>query len=232
MASLDELYGDFRLRVESHGWERPIDFQSVAEDLKPEIEYILRRRALAVALHTDEIFSKFSKAAGIYQDTALRLYLLLTCIEIIGELHRGDRFYPFGIWLNVKKGCASKKRNEILQKLFPENSATIETPDRFLRIIKKFHRHYLDIHGFATHFYVFFNECLDSQLRTWILEQCWVYEDDPLTPWAALHMVEPGYSYNNTAELQRLTAARKNVGQPQDRQTAQENRACLSTNSK
>ena len=209
MASLDELYRDFQARVESHGWARSVDFEALPEGLQPQIERILRRRALAVALHTDEIFSKIQKAAGVYQDTALRLYLLLTCIEIIGEMYRGDSFYPFDTWLKIKQGPVAKERKGILDHLFSKSGGNIDTPGRVLKAVKMIHRRYQDVYGFATHFHVFFHECLDSALRTWIAQHCWVYEDDPLTSWAALHLVELGYSYTHTPELQRLTDSRR-----------------------
>lgn len=63
MASLDELYRDFQARAESHGWARPVDLEALPAGVQPRIERVLRRRALAVVLHTDEIFSKFQKAA-------------------------------------------------------------------------------------------------------------------------------------------------------------------------
>jgi hypothetical protein len=209
MASLDELYRDFQARSESYGWARPIDLDAMHGRVHPRIERVLRRRALAVALHTDEIFSKIQKATGVYQDTALRLYLLLTCIEIIGEMYRGDSFYPFETWLKINKGAVAKERKGILDQQFSERGGDIDTSERLLEAVGTIHRRYKDIYGFATHFYVFFQECLDSSVRTWIAQHCWVYEDNPLTPWAALHLVEPGYSYTRTPELRRLTDSRR-----------------------
>lgn len=209
MASLEELYRNFHDRVKNHGWTAPASLTTLPGSLQRKIERILRRRALAVALHTDEMFSNVQKAAGLYQDTAVRLYLLLTCIEIIGEMYRGDTFYPFGTWLETKKDSITKERNELLDQVLWQSDGRIDSSDHLLNAVRSIHRFYQEIHGFATHFYVFFRECLDGSLRSWIAQHCWVYKDNPLTIWAGLHLVGPGYSHTRTPELQRLTNARR-----------------------
>lgn len=54
-----------------------------------------------------------------------------------------------------------------------------------------------------------FTEILDKETREWIAVRCWVYVDDPVEEWDALHLVKLGFNEASSVGHRRLSDARK-----------------------
>lgn len=53
------------------------------------------------------------------------------------------------------------------------------------------------------------SKMLDSDLQNWLTDHCWVYRDDPVEEWGAMHLVTASFREDRTPEHARLTKARK-----------------------
>ena len=67
-----------------------------------------------------------------------------------------------------------------------------------------------------------FTNILDLETQLWIATHCWIYKDDPLEDWDALHLVTVGYNESITAGHVRLTDARKHWNMLTQRQRLEE----------
>lgn len=113
-----ELFNSVKEDIASKGWGDVPDLNTLDDTGKKIIELILKRFALAKALQTDEHQSPINREAGYYQDTALRLYLLLTCMEILGRLGSDNLFVDFSSWLITKKSPIKEERDKFVEDLF------------------------------------------------------------------------------------------------------------------
>ena len=208
MKSLDALYTSFRARCEALGWPSPTDLGALSPDRQSQLDRLLRRLALASALQTDDPFPPLERSAGPSQVSALRLYLLLTCVDQLAQAWRTDRFLDFKDWLAIHDEEVATQRIRALEAALGDSGGKIESVQALSTVVTSTYDEYKRVHGFRTSFYRFFQECLDPDLRDQIVAQCWVYRDNPLVPWGALHLVQAGYNERRTPDLARLSDAR------------------------
>ena len=208
MESLDTLYASFRARCEARGWPSPTDLGTLSPDRQYQFDRLLRRMALASALQTDDLFPPLERTAGPSQGSALRLYLLLTCVDQLARVWRTDRFLIFKNWLETHDNVTTTQRTEALKVALSASGGTIESVQALSKAVITVYEQYKRVHGFRTNFYMFFQECLDPGLRDQIAAQSWVYRDEPFVRWDALHLVQEGYNERRTPDLARLSDAR------------------------
>lgn len=210
MPDTEDLYSNFRQRLTKEGsGDLPV-WPEVVESKRDQVGLVLARLALSRALHTDEPISQLDREAGLWQGTAVRLYLYLTCLEMLGQLAGDSRYHSYSNWLGAKRGPSAEQRKDACQEAIREQGGAIISCESLAKALVAVHDAHLSHHGFRTNFHAFFDKCLDRNLITEIVEKCWVFEKCPEVCFAALHLVQPGYTSTNSDSpaLARLADAR------------------------
>lgn len=198
----DDQYERFSSDCEKILGRCPPSSERISEEMLSSVKLVLRRLALAQALHSDEAFSDINRSAGYFEDTALRLYLLLTCVELVGRL-RKPPFRDFRSWIGAKKNASPARTHILADRL---SKAPIATNEQALELVIGLHDAYLAEHGFRTYFLRFFTEQLDDNVRLEIATKIWVYRGDPAFA-GSIFVVEEGY-WEAAERLQPLVTAR------------------------
>lgn len=204
-----DIFKSVKEDIAERGWGEIPDLDTLDDTKKEEMELILRRLALAKVLQSDTHSSEINKAAGSFEDSALRLYLLLTCVEILGRLGAESKYVDFSRWLNTKKDPIKKSRNEFIDELVLKYEAEPNSKEKLLILTTEIHDNYKTTHGFRSNFYIFFNNCIDSEMRALICENIWIYKDNPLIPFASLDTIGTDFNDTSQPELEQLTNSRR-----------------------
>lgn len=137
-----------------------------------KFDRVISRLKMSELLHTDEPFDQFSEAGGGMQ-TALRIYLISTTFDMLGQT---NEFLTFKSWLNVNKK-KGKYKHEAVQRTNKLNELLtrgIKSEDDLLNAIQEMHTDYLQNHGMGNAFQIFFSKILTQDDRNEILKFIWI----------------------------------------------------------
>lgn len=140
---------------------------------------------------------------------SLRIQLLLTCINSLGEISRTDTPLSFLSWLDTSNSVTIKSiREEAINKTI-NSIGYIDDEKKAVKLIKSVFAQYKLNNSVESNFFSFFTDAIDNDTQNKIASNNWIYQDNPLEKWASLQNVKEGYSNTTTIENKRLTNARK-----------------------
>lgn len=200
-----ELFEEFLTECDVENFEKGISQFSEADSYVYNL--ILRRMKLAENLRDEEVFTTVNKGVGLFEEGALRLHLLLGCIEVIARLMGKSNFIDYNSWLSANKSAYVEERASVSI----DDTATQE------QVAHAYHQEYLKLHGVKNHFYRFFHECLTDEDKKALLNACWVMKKRPLPHLYDLQSV--GTEIDNTNESLNEAALERTKWNNLDKET-------------
>lgn len=177
--------------------------------LQNKLQFVLRRVNLAKSFADDDITKWINASNESYELNALRTSLLLSAINLLGEINRSDVPPSFLSWLDTSNSVTTKSiREEAINKAI-NSVGVIDDQKKAVKFIKSVFAQYKLTNSVESNFFSFFTDALDDETKTSIAANCWIYQDNPLEKWANLQSIKEGYSNTNTPENKRLTNSRK-----------------------
>ena len=177
--------------------------------LQNKLQFVLRRVNLSKSLQDDDISKWINASNETYELSALRTYLLLSCVNMIGEIGRLDTPITFLSWLDTSNSVTTKNiREESISKAI-NSVGVVDDQQKAVKLIKSVFAQYRLTNSVDSNYFTFFTDALDNSTQNWIATNCWIYQDNPLEKWANLQNVKEGYSNISSTENKRLTNARK-----------------------
>ncbi|MCL6495573.1 MAG: hypothetical protein K6T54_12440 [Ignavibacterium sp.] len=212
---IDKVTEEYELSVEKittskmHEVEQFPNWDRIDRSLQIKIQSILRRINLANTLTEEEVTKWITVTNEAFEVSALQTYLLLTCLNMLGELNKVDPPLSFLAWLDTSNSSSIKSlRDEAITKSI-NSIGSIDDQAKAVKLIKSVFAQYRLNNSIESNFFYFFTDALDSETQNWISSNCWIYQDNPLEKWANLQNVKEGYSNLTSPENKRLTNARK-----------------------
>ncbi|MDY0083716.1 MAG: hypothetical protein RBR74_11095, partial [Ignavibacteriaceae bacterium] len=177
--------------------------------LQNKIQFVLKRLSLAKSLQDDEVSKWINTSNEPYELSALKTYLLLSCINMLGEVSRTDNPISFLAWLDTSNSVTTRSiREESISKAI-SSVGIIDDQKKAVKFLKSVFAQYKLTNSVDSNYFSFFTDALDSETQNWISSNCWIYQDNPLEKWANLQNVKEGYNNLTSAENKRLTNSRK-----------------------
>ncbi len=177
--------------------------------LQNKLQFVLRRVNLSKSLQDDDISKWMGATNEVYELNALRTYLLLSAVNLIGEIIRVDTPMTFLSWLDTSNSITTRSiREESISKAI-NSVGVVDDQKKAVKLIKSVFAQYKLTNSVDSNYFSFFTEAIDSETQNWIATNSWIYQDNPLEKWANLQNVKEGYSNLTSAENKRLTNARK-----------------------
>lgn len=212
---IDKVTEEYELSVEKittskmHEVEQLPNWDRIDRSLQIKIQSVLRRINLANTLTEEEVTKWITVTNESFEVSALQTYLLLTCLNMLGELNKVEPPLSFLAWLDTSNSSSIKTlRDEAITKSINSIGA-IDDQAKAVKLIKSVFAQYRLNNSIESNFFYFFTDALDSDTQNWISSNCWIYQDNPLEKWANLQNVKEGYSNLTSPENKRLTNARK-----------------------
>lgn len=177
--------------------------------LQNKLQYVLRRVSLSKSFQDDDVAKWINASNESYELSALRTYLLLSCVNMIGEIKRAETPMTFLSWLDTSNSVTTKSiREESISKAI-NSVGVVDDQKKAVKLIKSVFAQYRLTNSVDSNYFSFFTDALDHDTQNWIASNCWIYQDNPLEKWANLQNVKEGYSNLASAENKRLTNSRK-----------------------
>lgn len=212
---IDKVTEEYELSVEKittskmHEVEQLPNWDRIDRSLQIKIQSVLRRINLANTLTEDDVKKWITVTNESFEVSALQTYLLLTCLNMLGELNKVEPPLSFLAWLDTSNSSSIKSlRDEAITKSINSIGA-IDDQTKAVKLIKSVFAQYRLNNSIESNFFYFFTDALDQDTQNWISSNCWIYQDSPLEKWANLQNVKEGYSNLTSPENKRLTNARK-----------------------
>lgn len=212
---IDKVTEEYELSVEKittskmHEVEQLPNWDRIDRSLQIKIQSVLRRINLANTLTEEEVTKWITVSNETFEVSALQTYLLLTCLNMLGELNKVEPPLSFLAWLDTSNSSSIKTlRDEAITKSI-NSIGSIDDQAKAVKLIKSVFAQYRLNNSIESNFFYFFTDALDSDTQNWISSNCWIYQDNPLEKWANLQNVKEGYSNLTSPENKRLTNARK-----------------------
>ena len=177
--------------------------------LQGKLQYVLRRVSLSKSIQDEDVAKWLNANNELYELPALRKYLLLSCINLIGEIKRADSPLSFLAWLDTSNSVTTRSiREEAISKAI-NSVGVIDDQKKAVKLIKSVFAQYRLTNSVDSNYFSFFTDALDHDTQSLIASNCWIYQDNPLEKWANLQNIREGYSNIATPENKRLSNARK-----------------------
>jgi hypothetical protein len=177
--------------------------------LQNKLQFVLRRVNLSKSFLDDDVSKWVNASNEPYELSALRTYLLLSCVNMIGEICRTDTPMTFLSWLDTSNSVTTRSiREESISKAI-NSVGVIDDQKKAVKLIKSVFAQYKLTNSVDSNYFSFFTDALDVETQNWIASNSWIYQDNPLEKWANLQNVKEGYANLTSAENKRLTNSRK-----------------------
>lgn len=206
--------GDFESEIETPKSNAIIpnelpNWNKAEASLQNKLQFVLRRVNLTKSLLDDEVSKWINASNESYELSSLRTYLLLSCINMIGEIRRAENPMTFLAWLDTSNSLTTRSiREESINKVI-NSLGVVDDQKKAVKLIKSVFAQYRLTNSVDSNYFLFFTDALDIETQSWIVTNTWIYQDNPLEKWANLQNVREGYSNLTSAENKRLTNARK-----------------------
>lgn len=206
--------GDFESEIETPKSNTIIpnelpNWNKAEASLQNKLQFVLRRVNLAKSLLDDEVSKWINASNESYELSTLRTYLLLSCINMIGEIRRAENPMTFLAWLDTSNSLTTRSiREESINKVI-NSLGVVDDQKKAVKLIKSVFAQYRLTNSVDSNYFLFFTDALDIKTQSWMVTNTWIYQDNPLEKWANLQNVREGYSNLTSAENKRLTNARK-----------------------
>uniref|UniRef100_A0A7V3E8Z5 Uncharacterized protein n=1 Tax=Ignavibacterium album TaxID=591197 RepID=A0A7V3E8Z5_9BACT len=212
---IDKVTEEYELSVEKittskmHEVEQLPNWDRIDRSLQIKIQSVLRRINLANTIAEEDVRKWITVTNEAFEVSALQTYLLLTCLNMLGELNKVEPPLSFLAWLDTSNSSSIKTlRDEAITKSI-NSIGSIDDQAKAVKLIKSVFAQYRLNNSIESNFFYFFTDALDQETQNWISSNCWIYQDNPLEKWANLQNVKEGYSNLTSPENKRLTNARK-----------------------
>lgn len=212
---IDKVTEEYQLSVEKittskmHEVEQLPNWDRIDRSLQIKIQSVLRRINLANTISEEEVKKWVTVTNEEFEVSALQTYLLLTCVNMLGELNKVEPPLSFLAWLDTSNSSSIKNlRDEAINKSI-SSIGSVDDQNKAIKLIKSVFAQYRLNNSIESNFFYFFTDALDQDTQNWISSNCWIYQDNPLEKWANLQNVKEGYSNLMSPENKRLTNARK-----------------------
>ncbi|MFN3693594.1 MAG: hypothetical protein ACK4UV_01190 [Ignavibacterium sp.] len=212
---IDKVTEEYELSVDKittskmHEIEQLPNWDRIDRSLQIKIQSVLRRINLANTISEEDVRKWVTVTNESFEVSALQTYLLLTCLNMLGELNKVEPPLSFLAWLDTSNSSSIKSlRDEAITKSI-NSIGSIDDQAKAVKLIKSVFAQYRLNNSIESNFFYFFTDALDQDTQNWISSNCWIYQDNPLEKWANLQNVKEGYSNLTSPENKRLTNARK-----------------------
>jgi hypothetical protein len=177
--------------------------------LQNKLQFVLRRVNLSKSFLDDDVSKWVNASNEPYELSSLRTYLLLSCVNMIGEICRTDTPITFLSWLDTSNSVTTRSiREESISKAI-NSVGVIDDQKKAVKLIKSVFAQYKLTNSVDSNYFSFFTDALDVETQNWVASNSWIYQDNPLEKWANLQNVKEGYTNLTSAENKRLTNSRK-----------------------
>ena len=177
--------------------------------LQNKLQFVLKRVNLSKSFLDDDISKLVNASNEPYELSSLRTYLLLSCVNMIGEISRTDTPMTFLSWLDTSNSVTTRSiREESINKAI-NSVGVVDDQKKAVKLIKSVFAQYRLTNSVDSNYFSFFTDAIDNETQNWISSNCWIYQDNPLEKWANLQNVKEGYANLTSAENKRLTNSRK-----------------------
>ena len=177
--------------------------------LQNKLQFVLKRVNLSKSFLDDDISKLVNASNEPYELSSLRTYLLLSCVNMIGEISRTDTPMTFLSWLDTSNSVTTRSiREESINKAI-NSVGVVDDQKKAVKLIKSVFAQYRLTNSVDSNYFSFFTDAIDSETQNWIASNSWIYQDNPLEKWANLQNVKEGYANLTSAENKRLTNSRK-----------------------
>jgi len=177
--------------------------------LQNKLQFVLRRVNLSKSFLDDDVSKWVNASNETYELSSLRTYLLLSCVNMIGEISRTDTPMTFLSWLDTSNSVTTRSiREESINKAI-NSVGVVDDQKKAVKLIKSVFAQYRLTNSVDSNYFSFFTDAIDLETQKWIGSNSWIYQDNPLEEWANLQNVKEGYTNLSSAENKRLTNSRK-----------------------
>ena len=215
-------YDKVRESIREQGWGEMPRWEDLDASLIDTITPIMDRLTLVQSLEPGPEAGKGGEKASPGK-SALQAYLLLTCLDTLGRSSRQDEDVDFPAWMMTRMAAQQQEGDTAeLSSVQSDSGAKPAFSKGTEPQVEKDENHKVDLedivaafgkfqslHGPQFNFVELFTGLIDFEVRQRLAEICWVYKDDPIEDWDALHLVRRGYKEDRTTEHARLSNARK-----------------------
>lgn len=177
--------------------------------LQNKLQFVLKRVNLSKSFLDDDVSKWVNASNETYELSALRTYLLLSCVNMIGEISHTDNPISFLSWLDTSNSVTTRSiREESISKAI-NSVGVVDDQKKAVKLIKSVFAQYRLTNSVDSNYFSFFTDALDNETQNVIASNHWIYQDNPLEKWANLQNVKEGYSNLTSIENKRLTNSRK-----------------------
>lgn len=177
--------------------------------LQNKLQFVLKRVNLSKSFLDDDVSKWVNASNETYELSALRTYLLLGCVNMIGEISHTDNPISFLSWLDTSNSVTTRSiREESISKAI-NSVGVVDDQKKAVKLIKSVFAQYRLTNSVDSNYFSFFTDALDNETQNVIASNHWIYQDNPLEKWANLQNVKEGYSNLTSIENKRLTNSRK-----------------------
>ena len=200
---LEKIVNKIVLPTELPNWNK------AETSLQNKLQFVLKRVNLSKSFLDDDIFKWVNASNEAYELSALRTYLLLSCVNMIGEISLTDNPISFLSWLDTSNSVTTRSiREESISKAI-NSVGVVDDQKKAVKLIKSVFAQYRLTNSVDSNYFSFFTDALDHETQNVIASNHWIYQDNPLEKWANLQNVKEGYSNLTSIENKRLTNSRK-----------------------
>lgn len=210
----ENIYDDINLDVEKIISEAITakDFPnwSKAEvSLQNKLQLVLKRINFAKSISVSNTSELSEPGNENFESASLKTFLLLTCVNMLGEISRSETPMTFLSWLDTTNSVTTRSiREEAISKTI-NSVGVVDDEKKAVKLIKSVFAQYRLNNSIESNFFSFFTDALDNDVQNRIASNSWIYQDNPLEKWANLQNVKEGYSNTTSVENKRLTNARQ-----------------------
>ncbi|MEO8231680.1 MAG: hypothetical protein ABI638_05335, partial [Ignavibacteriota bacterium] len=200
---LEKIVNKIVLPTELPNWNK------AETSLQNKLQFVLKRVNLSKSFLDDDVSKWVNASNETYELSALRTYLLLSCVNMIGEISRTDNPISFLSWLDTSNSVTTRSiREESISKAI-NSVGVVDDQKKAVKLIKSVFAQYRLTNSVDSNYFSFFIDALDNETQNVIASNHWIYQDNPLEKWANLQNVKEGYSNLTSIENKRLTNSRK-----------------------
>ena len=177
--------------------------------LQNKLQLVLKRINFAKSISVSNLSELSEPENENFESASLKTFLLLTCVNMLGEISRSETPMTFLSWLDTTNSVTTRSiREEAISKTI-NSVGVVDDEKKAVKLIKSVFAQYRLNNSIESNFFSFFTDALDNDVQNRIASNSWIYQDNPLEKWANLQNVKEGYLNTTSVENKRLTNARQ-----------------------
>lgn len=134
--------------------------------MQNKLQFVLRRVNLAKSLQDDDISKWMGATNEVYELNALRTYLLLSAVNLIGEIIRVDTPMTFLSWLDTSNSITTRSiREESISKAI-NSVGVVDDQKKAVKLIKSVFAQYKLTNSVDSNYFSFLQKQLTAKHKT------------------------------------------------------------------